>query len=92
MVKQNYRKYLHWIFLNEKIVAKNYICQKILLFKKCQKIENYYLLKQFENNLAFDKESKKMLYYHISADTFIKNNIAYDFKIDISFMSKWKIF
>ena len=34
----------------------------------------------------------KEIYDHIFADSFIKNNITYDIRVEISFMSKWKTF
>ena len=47
---------------------------------------------KFGNILAFDKESKRNRLSHISADSYIKNDIAYNFRVEISFMSKWKSF
>ena len=43
------------------------------------------------NILAFDKESERKLSY-ISADSFIENNIVYNFMVEIFFMPKWNIF
>ena len=41
--------------------------------------------------MGFDKESNRKLLSLISVDSFIKNNL-YDFRVEISFMPKWKIF
>ena len=69
----------------------NYISQKILHFKIWKEVEDYYLLKNLEISWFLTKNLKES-YYHLSGDSFIKNNIAYDFRVEISFMSKWKIF
>ena len=47
---------------------------------------------KFENNFVFDKESKAKLLSLILADSFIKNNLYNDFRVEISFMAKWKTF
>ena len=46
----------------------------------------------FGNMFAFDKESERKLLSLISADSFIKINLIYDFRIEIYFMPKLKIF
>ena len=43
---------------------------------------------KFGNILAFDKESKTKLLSLISADSFIKNNLYNDFRVEISLMVK----
>ena len=40
--------------------------------------------------LAFDKDSKTKLISLISEDSFIKNNLYNNFRVEISFMAKWK--
>ena len=91
MAKQKNRKYLCWLFSSKKTVtiklylSENFTFQNLLKNRKllpAEKLETSWLLTK---NL---KES----YYHISADSFIKNNIAYDFRVEISFISKWTIF
>ena len=47
---------------------------------------------KFGNILAFDKESKTKLLSLISAHSFIENNFYNDFRVEISFMAKWKTF
>ena len=42
--------------------------------------------------LAFDKDSKTKLISLISEDSFIKNNLYNNFRVEISFMAKWKTF
>ena len=66
--------------------------RKNLHLSKSFKNRKLLAAEHFGNILAFDKESKRKLLSHISADSFIKNNIAYNFMIEISFMPKWKIF
>ena len=91
MVKQKIENSYISFFQARKLLQKNYIRQKILYFKICEKIEDYYLLKNLEISWILTKNLKES-YYHISADSFIKNNIAYDFRVEISFMSKWNFF
>ena len=65
--------------------------------------KNLHLSKSFKNRkllaaenvgniLAFDKESKRKLLSHISADSFIKNNIAYNFRIEFLLCLNRKFF
>ena len=42
--------------------------------------------------LVFDKESKTKLLSLTSPDNFIKDNLYNDFRVEISFMAKWKTF
>ena len=65
--------------------------QKVLHFKIWKKVEGYHLLRNLEISWFLTKNLKES-YYHISGDSFIKNNIAYDFRVKISLMSKWKTF
>ena len=44
------------------------------------------------NILAFDKESKKSYYDLYQQTVLLKIIPIYDFKVEISFMSKWKTF
>ena len=46
---------------------------------------------KFGNISAFDKEPKTKLSL-ISADSFIKNNLYNDFRVEVSFMAKWETF
>ena len=58
---------------------------------KSEKKEKTYLLKNLEISWLLTKNLKGS-YYHISADSFIKNNIAYDFRVEISFCLNRKFF
>ena len=42
--------------------------------------------------MAFDKESKTKVLSLTSADSLIKNNLIYDFRVEISFMPNGKQF
>ena len=57
-------------------------------------LKKYKLLptETFWNILALGKESKRKLLTLTSADSFIKNDNVYDFRVEISIMPKWKIF
>ena len=60
----------------------------MLHFKICWKKENYYLLKSLGISYSLAMNLKEG-YYHISAegaDSFIKNNAAYDLRVGTSFI------
>ena len=63
-----------------------------LTFQNLLKNRKLLRAEKFGNNFAFDKESKAKLLSFISANSFIKNNLYNDFRVEISFMAKWKTF
>ena len=65
---------------------------KNLKFQNLLKNRKLLAAEKFGNILAFDKKSKRKLLSHISSNSFIRNNIVYNFRVEIFFMSKWKIF
>ena len=79
-------------FKQENCYSKITSVRKNLHLSKSFKNKKLLAAENVGNILAFDKESKRKLLSHISADSFIKNNIAYSFRVEISFMSKWKTF
>ena len=79
------------IFKQENCYNKIISVRKSYISKSVKK-KKLLAAEKFGNILAFDEESKRKLLSHISADIFIKNNIAYNFRVEISFISKWKIF
>ena len=91
-VKQKNKKQLYWLFSSKKTVTIKLYQSENLTFQNLLKNRKLLAAEKFGNILAFDEESKRKLLSHISADIFIKNNIAYNFRVEISFMSKWKIF
>ena len=87
VVKQKNRKQQYWLFSCRKTVTIKLHLSENCTFQNLVKIENYYLLKSLEISWLFTKNLKES-YYQISADSFIKNNTAYDFRVGICFMSK----
>ena len=65
-----------------------------LTFQNLLKNRKLLPVEKLENILAFDKESKTKLLSLtvISADSFIENNSYNDFRVERSFMAKWKTF
>ena len=65
-----------------------------LIFQNLLKNRKLLPVEKLKNILAFDKESKTKLLSLtvISADSFIENNLCNDFRVERSFMAKWKIF
>ena len=68
-----------------------FIKQENLTFQKLLKNRKLLPAEKFGNFLGLDKQSNRKLLSLISVDSFIKNNL-YDFRVEISFMPKWKIF
>ena len=68
-----------------------FIKQENLTFQKLLKNRKLLPAEKFGNFLGFDKQSNRKLLSLISVDSFIKNNL-YDFRVEISFMPKWKFF
>ena len=93
MVKQEKYKIASctgFFFSSKKTVTiKSY--NKILHFKIFQRIENYHLLKKSLKISWLLTKNLKESYYHILEGGIIKNNMAYDFMVETSFMSKLKI-
>ena len=93
VVKQkNRKKLLFFFFLSNKTVTIKLHLSENLTFQNLLKIIKPLAVEKFGNILAFDKESKRKLLPHISADSFTKNNIAYTFRVEIFVMFKWKTF
>ena len=65
-----------------------------LIFQNLLKNRKLLPVEKLKNILAFDKESKTKLLSLtvISADSFIENNSYNDFRVERSFMAKWKTF
>ena len=79
------------IFQARKLTVKWHLSES-LTFQNLFKNRKLLPAEKFGNVLAFDKESKTKLLSLISADSFIKNNLYNDFRVEISFMAKWKTF
>ena len=63
-----------------------------LTFQNPLKNKKLLLAETFGNILAFDKESKRKLLSLIQQTVLMKIIYTYDFRVEISFMPKWKTF
>ena len=78
-------------FQAKKLTIKWHLLES-LAFQNLLKNRKLLPAEKFRNFLVFEKESNTKLLSLISVDSFIENNLYNEFRIEISFMAKWKTF